>query len=81
LPQVPGNVFAALHRRAVQLRGAGSWDIFAWSGDDYLFLESKQHRSSDRLNSNQIAWLEAAIDEGFGSDQFAVVEYNVGPRL
>jgi hypothetical protein len=81
LPQVPGNVFAALHRRAVQLRGAGSWDIFAWSGDDYLFLESKKHRSSDRLNSNQIAWLEAAIDEGFSSDQFAVVEYNVGPRL
>jgi hypothetical protein len=80
LPTAPAKVFTALHRRAVALRGAGSWDIFAWSGDDYLFLESKKHRSSDRLNGNQIAWLEAAIDEGFSADQFAIVEYDVGAR-
>jgi hypothetical protein len=80
LPPGPAKVFTALHARATQLRGAGSWDIFAWSGDDYLFLESKKHRSSDRLNANQIAWLEAAIDEGFSPNQFAVVEYHVAPR-
>jgi hypothetical protein len=77
LPPAPAAVFARLHRRAVQLRGAGSWDIFAWSGDDYRFLESKQHRSSDRLTPNQLAWLEAALDKGFAADQFAIVEYAV----
>lgn len=81
LPPGPAEVFAALHRRAVQLRGAGSWDIFAWSADDYLFLESKQHRSGDRLNANQVTWLETAIDEGFMPEQFAIVEYDAGPRI
>ena len=78
LPPGPAEAFAAIHARAPQLRGAGTWDVFAWSGDDYLFLESKQHRSSDRLNANQVAWLEAAIDAGFGADQFAIVEYDAG---
>jgi hypothetical protein len=78
MPAGPGRVFDALHKRAAQLRGAGSWDVFAWSGDEYLFLESKQHRSSDRLNPNQLAWLESAIDEGFTPEQFAIVEYDAG---
>ena len=78
LPPGPAEAFAAVHVRAPQLRGAGTWDVFAWSGDDYLFLESKQHRSSDRLNANQVAWLEAALDAGFSPDQFAIVEYDAG---
>ena len=80
-PPAPAEIFEALHRRAAQLRGAGTWDVFAWSGDDYLFLESKQHGSSDRLNSNQIAFLEAGLEEGFTVDQFAIVEYDAGPPL
>lgn len=76
LPAGPSKVFSDLHKRASILRGAGSWDIFAWSGNDYLFLESKQHRSSDKLNANQVVWLEAALDEGFTLDQFAIVEYD-----
>ena len=80
LPDGPAAAFDALHRRAAQLRGAGSWDVFAWSGGDYLFLKSKQHRS-DQLNSNQIVWLEAALDEGFTADHFAIVEYDAGPPV
>lgn len=79
LPGTAAKVFLALHERAQQLRGAGSWDIFAWSGDEYLFLESKQHRSGDRLNANQRAWLEAGLDHGFTTDQFAIVEYDARP--
>jgi len=70
LPAGPAEAFAAVHERAPQLRGAGTWDVFAWSGEDYLFVESKQ-RGSDRLNANQVAWLEAALDEGFSAEQFA----------
>jgi hypothetical protein len=79
MPAGPAKVFDAVHQRVAQLRGAGSWDIFAWSGEEFLFLESKQYRSSDRLNANQLVWLEAAIDEGFSSEQFAIVEYDAGP--
>ncbi|MBA2719827.1 MAG: hypothetical protein H0U52_11395 [Chloroflexi bacterium] len=78
LPAGPSKVFTDLHRRASILRGAGSWDIFAWSESDYLFLESKQYRSSDKLNRNQVVWLEAALDEGFTPNQFAIVEYDAG---
>lgn len=80
LPRAAGDVFERLHRRAAALRGAGSWDIFGWKAGEYLFLESKKHASGDRLNQNQIAWLEAATVEGFRPEQFAVVEYRI-PRL
>lgn len=80
-PPAPAAVFEALHRRAADLRGAGTWDVFAWSGGDYVFLESKQHRSSDQLSANQIAFLEAALEEGFTVDQFAIVEYDAGPPI
>ena len=80
-PPAPAAVFEALHRRAAHLLGAGTWDVFAWSGDDYLFLESRQHGSSDQLNSNQIAFLEAGLEEGFTVDQFAIVEYDAGPPI
>ena len=53
-----------IHERAAALRGAGSWDAFAWNGPDVLFIESKQHRSSDSLNPNERAWLEAALEVG-----------------
>jgi hypothetical protein len=78
LPPGPAEAFERIHDRAPELRGAGTWDVFAWSGDDYLFLGSKEHRSSDRLNANQVAWLEAALDAGFSADQFAIVEYDAG---
>ena len=62
------------------LRGAGSWDVLAWRGRDFLFLESKQYRSSDRLNNNQRAWLEeAAIHVGESPTSFVIVEYDAGP--
>ena len=65
LPEDVAKVFQGIHDQAVALRGAGSWDVLAWRGDDFLFIESKQHRSSDKLNPNQLAWLEAALTLGF----------------
>lgn|GEM_PF-3242189 len=79
LTPAAAQTFAAIHERAGALRGSGSWDVFAWRDGEYLFIESKQHRSSDRLNENQRAWLEAALDLGVSIDAFAVVEYDAGP--
>jgi hypothetical protein len=81
LPPAAAKTFDAIHERAPALSGAGSWDVFAWRGDEFLFLESKQYRSSDRLNNNQLSWLEAAHDIGISTDCFAVVEYDAGRPL
>ncbi len=78
LPDAPAKVFAGIHDRATVLRGAGSWDVFAWRGDEYLFIESKQYRRGDRLNANQLAWLGAALDVGISIACFAIVEYDAG---
>lgn len=80
LPPAASATFTQIHRQAVALNGAGSWDVFAWREDDRLFIESKQ-RSSDSLNLNQRAWLEAALDVGVSPSQFAVVEYDAGPPI
>lgn len=78
LPAVAATSFDQIHQQAAALRGTGSWDVFAWSGRDVLFIESKQHRSSDALNLNQRTWLEAALEVGVSSSRFAVVEYDAG---
>lgn len=78
LPGPVAETFARIHRRAEALRGAGSWDVLGWSPDttDYVFIESKKFRSGDALRPNQLAWLEAALLEGFAPDAFAIVEYD-----
>jgi hypothetical protein len=65
-----------IHSSLPHLKGAGAWDVLGWRGDELLFIESKQFRSSDRLNANQVAWLEAACQLGFPGSSFAIVEYD-----
>jgi VRR-NUC domain len=74
------TMFAALDEEAGHPQG-GVWDIFAWRGNDYLIIESKQQGSSDHLKPNQLAWLEACIRVGLPLDSFALVRYDAGPSL
>jgi hypothetical protein len=74
------EAFEAIHARAPELRGAGSWDVIAWNGDQVLFLESKQAHSRDQLRPDQLAFLDAALGLGIPVDAFAVVEYDAGAR-
>jgi hypothetical protein len=69
--------FAAIHARVPELRGAGTWDVMAWGDDALLFIESKKHRSGDRLRPTQLSFLEAALDEGVSPESFAIVEYEL----
>jgi hypothetical protein len=75
LPPGPAEMFAAIDARAGSATGGGAWDIFAWRDDDFLIIESKQHRSGDRLRPGQVAWLEAGLAVGIAPDSFAIVEY------
>lgn len=72
-----GAKLAAIDQRAAIGTSGGAWDIFAWKGDRYLIIESKQHKSSDKLRPGQIRWLGAAVVEGV--TDFAIVEYDAGP--
>lgn len=73
-------MFSALDEEAGHPHG-GMWDIFAWRGDDYLIIESKQYRRSDHLKPNQLAWLEASRRVGLPLDSFAFVYYDAGRGL
>ena len=76
LPDAAAEVFSAVDRKAASATGGGAWDVFAWRGTDYLFIESKQHRSSDRLRPGQLAWLDAGLAVGIEPSHFVVVEYD-----
>jgi hypothetical protein len=80
LTQAAEETFWRVDRRAASKTGGGAWDVFAWRGHEYLFIESKQHRSSDKLRPGQVDWLEAALSEGIDATSFAIVEYDA-PRL
>jgi len=76
------DAFETIHAHRPELKGAGTWDVLAWRDNGILFIESKQHRSSDRLRPGQIAFLETALELGFASTSFAVVEYEaIGDRF
>ena len=57
-------------------RRGGCWDLFAWQGDNALFVESKQ-RSKDSLRPNQLAWLECALQRGVPLSSFLIVEWTI----
>ena len=78
LPRSAAAMLRRIDQRAAIASGGGAWDVFAWRGESFLCIESKQHRSGDKLRDTQLAWLGAAIAEGVGS--YAIVEYDA-PRL
>jgi hypothetical protein len=51
LPPPQARLFTAIEKSTGNSRG-GCWDIFAWRGDETLFIESKQ-RSNDRIRPAQ----------------------------
>lgn len=54
---------------------SGCWDVLAWNQNGVTFIECKKAKGSDRINPNQIRWLEAALQEGLTEDNFAICEW------
>jgi hypothetical protein len=71
---VPDDVLRTFNAISNKAGGAGAWDILGWTGERVVFVESKQ-RGSDKLTTNQLRWLEAALDAGISIDAFGVYEY------
>lgn len=75
LPTAQTDLFEQIESLTGNTRG-GCWDIFAWRGDDVLFVESKQSRT-DRVTAAQAVWLEKSLALGLGISSFLIAEYTV----
>src|SRR5712664_2417628 len=62
-------------RRANGGKPSGCFDVFAWKGGDYLFVESKW-KSEDIVRRTQKAWVEAALDSGVSLDSLLICEWD-----
>jgi hypothetical protein len=66
------NQFNRMRSKAPRAR---CWDIVAWLNKEILFCESKRS-GHDSIRDSQLAWLEAALNEGMGVSQFLIVEWS-----
>lgn len=85
LPGVEDAVVLPPERRALLSkieaahgRRGGCFDVYAWCGEEVLFVESKR-RGKDHMTSNQGSWLLAALGVGINIESFAVVEWELAP--
>ena len=62
-------------RQKAGCRG-GCFDVFAWRGKKYRFVELKR-RGKDRIRPTQKRWLEAARHCGLKSSNFLIVEWDI----
>jgi hypothetical protein len=56
--------------------GEGCFDVFAWRDSEVLFCECKR-RTEDDLRETQKKWIDAALDSGFGSNNFLAAEWSI----
>ena len=57
-------------------KSSSFFDVFAWKGTDYLFIESKR-KSEDVIQWTQKAWIEAALNAGVLLDSLLVCEWGL----
>src|SRR6266481_2550432 len=63
--------------RANRGKTSGCFDVLAWKGGDYLFVESKR-RSKDSIRPTQKAWIQAALNSGVAIDSLLICEWAFG---
>ena len=56
---------------------SGCWDVLAWKGDKIICAESKRLKR-DKINDNQVRWLQHALRYGLTPQDFLVVEWEFG---
>ena len=55
-------------------RIGGCFDVFAWKGPKYLFVESKWH---DSIGKKQIEWFEVALNSGVPLRSFLIFQWSI----
>ncbi len=77
LTMVDEEIAKRLDAIAAQNKGsfAGCWDVMGWYENTVLFAESKRLKK-DRVQSTQLAWLEASLKAGLRPENFLFVEWD-----
>ena len=57
-------------------KSSGCFDVFAWKGTKYLFIESKR-KSADAIQQTQKTWIEAALKAGVPVDALLICEWSL----
>lgn len=55
---------------------SGCWDVLAWKNGQIIFAESKRNKK-DSIRETQIKWLTAALECGFKTENFLLVEWEI----
>jgi hypothetical protein len=76
----PRQVLAGVARRAAK-RYAGCWDVYAWRGDQFAFLQAKRGApaAKSEVGAAQVDWLHTALlfgDQRITVDSFLVVNWD-----
>jgi hypothetical protein len=58
---------------------SGCFDVLAWQGKSYLFVESKR-RLKDTIQATQEAWIAAALHSGVPIDSLLICEWDFPPK-
>jgi len=75
---LPGHAADAVRSIYNQIKDkCGCWDVVAWKGEELLFVECKLV-GKDSLKLSQLSFLEAGLQQGLSSEQFGIVEWNLG---
>ena len=79
--ELPDEAQALLNRISSARGGKhrGTWDVFCWQGNEYLFAESKW-KSHDWLRPAQLEWLDAALSINLPLSSFLIVEWSLNAQ-
>ena len=77
----PRQLLAAIAHANKPARYAGCWGVFAWRGDEFLFLECRRVSGSkiDPVKARQVEWMRMALAAQpgvFRPDSFAVLQWD-----
>jgi hypothetical protein len=76
--ELPSEPKAVLDRISAVRGGkeGGTWDVFCWRDNEYLFAESKW-KNHDHLKPAQLEWLDAALSADLPLSYFLIVEWSL----
>ena len=78
LSEIPMGAFLIFSKLTIEknIFSQGAWDIFAWYGDDYLFVECKGIPSKDKIRKTQLQFFKKSIKNGLKKENFLILEWD-----
>lgn len=75
LPENPNTLYDKI--AGINGKAGGFFDVFAWRGGEFLFVEYKG--KGDTLKPNQSSWILSALEAGIHEASLLLVEFDKSP--